>query len=173
MKEIELERTFLVKKIPDNLENCKSKEIADIYIPKSSIHPNLRIRKNGDKYEITKKLCSEEDTTKYHEHTITLTKEEFEDLSKVDGKKVRKIRYYYPYKDNIAEVGVFKDLLEGLVLVDFEFKNIEERDLFQIPDFCLAEVSHEEFLAGGMLAGKSYKDIEADLERYKYQKLIF
>jgi len=52
---IELERIYLAKFIPGNLKNCKSKEILDIYIPKSSAHPKIRIRKNRDKYEMTKK----------------------------------------------------------------------------------------------------------------------
>ena len=52
---IELEKTYLAKNIPENLQNCKFKEIVDIYIPKYSEHPKLRIRKNGNRYEVTKK----------------------------------------------------------------------------------------------------------------------
>ena len=51
---IELEKTYLVKKLPEGLKNCEFKEIIDVYIPASSEHPTLRIRKNGDTYEITK-----------------------------------------------------------------------------------------------------------------------
>jgi len=53
---IELERTFLAKQVPEGLKACKSKEIIDIYIPKViEAHAPIRIRKNGDSYEITKK----------------------------------------------------------------------------------------------------------------------
>jgi len=52
---IEFERIFLAKKLPDNLQNCRSKEIIYIYVPHDSEHPKLCIRKKGDKYEITKK----------------------------------------------------------------------------------------------------------------------
>ena len=46
---IELEKTYLAKEIPQGLKDCNSKEIIDIYIPKSNAHPKIRIRKNGDK----------------------------------------------------------------------------------------------------------------------------
>lgn len=52
---IELERTYLAKYIPDGLKECKSKEIIDLYIPRANVHPKVRVRKNGDIYEMTKK----------------------------------------------------------------------------------------------------------------------
>jgi len=54
----EIEKTYLVKYLPEGLVTCKHKEIYDIYLPKDSSHPALRIRKNGDQYEITKKKLS-------------------------------------------------------------------------------------------------------------------
>ena len=42
---IELEKTYLVKKLPEGLKDCKFKEIIDVYIPESSELPTLRIRK--------------------------------------------------------------------------------------------------------------------------------
>lgn len=170
---IEFELTYLAKYLPD-LSNCKSKEIIDLYIPESKRHPDLRIRKNGDKYEMTKKHpINDEDSSIQEENTIILEKEEFEALIKSPGKLVRKIRYYYPYQGKIAEVDVFQDNLKGLVLVDIEFNDEKEKNSFKTPDFCLPEITQEEFIAGGMLAGKSYKDIEADLNRYNYKKISY
>ena len=80
--EIELERTFLLKDIPAGLRKCKSIEIIDIYIPKSVRHPVLRIRKKGDVFEITKKYpLVGKDSSEQGEHSISLTKEEFEGLA--------------------------------------------------------------------------------------------
>lgn len=170
---IELERTYLAKFLPENLEKCESKEIIDIYIPKSAEHPTLRIRKEGDKFEITKKEpVKGKDSSRQLEQTIALTREEFEALSSLEGKRIRKVRYYYDYEGRIEEIDVFQDGLEGLVLVDFEFETTEEKDSFKMPEFCLVDVTQEKFLAGGMLCGKSYKDIEGDLKRYDYSKLF-
>ena len=55
--------------------------------------------------------------------------------------------------------------------VDFEFETEEEKEKFEMPEFCLADVTQENFIAGGMLAGKKYKDIEKELERFEYKKL--
>jgi len=169
---IELEKTFLAKTVPPDLKDCRHKEILDMYIPKSSRHPTVRIRKNGDRFEMTKKEPVEDDASHQEEQTIILTEEEFNELMKLDGKKVRKLRYHYPYNGRMAEVDVFQDDLLGIIVVDFEFDTVEDKDAFQLPDFCSADITHEEFIAGGMICGKTYEDVAADLERYKYVKLF-
>ena len=170
---IELEKTYLAKYIPKDIEHCKSKEIIDIYIPKSKEHPTLRIRKNGDNYEITKKEpVNKGDSSHQEEQTIILRKDEFNELKKLDGKVARKIRYYFEYNGRTAEIDVFQDKLKGLILVDFEFKSKAEKDAFKMPEFCLADVTQEKFIAGGMLCGKSYENIEKELERFKYKKIV-
>ncbi len=172
---IELERTFLAKEIPKGLKACKSKEIKDIYIPKSiEKHAQIRIRKNGDKYEITKKSpIIEGDHSQMLEQTIVLTKDEFLELEKeISGRKVSKMRYYYPVNGRMAEVDVFSEALSGLVLVDFEFGTNKEKESFKMPSFCLAEVTQEDFIAGGILCGKEYADLEKDLSKFNYKKLF-
>lgn len=170
---IELEKTYLVKKLPENLKDCEFKEIIDVYIPKSSEHSKLRLRKNGDKFEMTKKEpVDDKDSSHQKEQTIILTKTEFDALNELEGKRVRKIRYCYNYNNQIAEVDMFQDLLKGLVVVDFEFEIMEEKDNFKMPDFCLADVTQELFIAGGVICGKCYKDIEDDLDRFNYKKLF-
>ena len=171
---LEYERTFLAKQIPEGLKACKSKELIDIYIPKViEIHAPIRIRKNGEKYEITKKTTVVEgDHSVKNEQTIDLLKHEFDKLEKeISGRRVRKMRYLYPVNGKTAEVDVFMEALTGLILIDFEFATIEEKDAFKMPFFCLADVTQEEFVAGGMLCGKRYADLEKDLARYSYQKL--
>jgi CYTH domain-containing protein len=169
---IELERTFLAKHVPPDITNYPSKEVIDIYIPKTAHHPVLRIRKNGDKYEITKKYpVKEGDSSEQHEFTIPLTPEEFAQLSSLDGKKVHKIRYFYPVNNHTAEVDVFQGALKGLVIIDFEFSTAEEKEAFTPPDFCGPDITQETFVAGGMVCGKSYEDIEGELKRFDYYRL--
>ena len=136
------------------------------------MHPTLRIRKNGDYYEITKKEPIDDDPSHQKEETTTLTAEEFEELSgKLEGKRLRKIRYFYPFQGHTAEIDVFQDELNGLILVDFEFNSLEEKNSFSMPDFCLVDVTSEEFIAGGMLCGKNYEDIEEELKKFDYEKI--
>lgn len=171
---IELEKTYLAKKLPEDLKNCKFKEIIDVYIPKSSEHPKLRLRKNGNKFELTKKEpVNDGDASRQKEQTIILTETEFNALNQqLEGKRVHKIRYFFDYKSRTAEFDVFQDDLMGLVVVDFEFATLEEKDNFQIPDFCLVDITQEVFIAGGMICGKSYEDIESNLSKFQYSKLF-
>lgn len=168
----ELERTFLARELPPTLQECECKEMLDIYLPQGAQHPHLRIRKRGDIYEMTKKQPIEiGDSSRQLETTIPLSKEEFDDLAVIKGRRVQKTRYYYPYEGRRLEIDVFSGNLAGLVLIDVEFASIEEKDAFVIPDFCLADVTQEEFVAGGMLCGKLYQDIEGMLNQFGYIKL--
>lgn len=172
-KKIELEKTYLAKYVPDDVWGCASREIIDVYFPKTVEHPILRLRRKGNKYELTKKQPVEnDDSSRQYEHTIELSKEEFEALAKADGKRVVKRRYYYIYNGRTLEIDVFFEELAGLVVVDAEFETVEEMAGFAMPDFCLADVTQDALIAGGMLAGKSYTDIEKDLSIYEYEKII-
>ncbi len=169
-----MEKTFLLKFMPEEVGGCRSAEIIDIYIPGNVEHPILRIRKSGEKYEITKKEpLKGNDSSEQGEITIPLSEKEFKELSLLKGKRFRKIRYYYPFKEVVAEIDVYKDDLEGLVIVDFEFKENKDKDNFKMPDFCLADITQDKFCAGGILAGKKYDDIEPSLKKYGYKKIKF
>ncbi len=172
MKEIELERTYLAKFLPEDLKDKEYIVVSDAFFPEETVHPRLRLRKRGDKYEITKKTPVDgTDSSKQIENTIPLTEDEYLDLVKAGGKKFCKRRYLYPYQGRNAEIDVYQDDLLGLVVVDFEFDNETDKDNFEMPDFCLADVTQEEFLAGGMLCGKKYADLEPGLSKYNYQAL--
>ncbi len=171
-QEIELELTFLAKEIPAEIKDTNPIQVKDIYIPDIPEHSHLRLRKKGNKYEITKKHpAAEDDVSIQIENTIPLTEDEYNVLSTVSNKSVTKNRYSVPYSNAKMEVDVFTEKLSGLVLIDFEFKTVEEKNNFVVPDFALVEVTPEEFVAGGMLAGKSYEDIEDELKRFDYKKL--
>lgn len=170
---LELERTFLVKFLPADLQSNPSKEIVDCYIPESDPHPGLRLRKLGEKYELTKKRpVTAGDSSTQIEETIMLNESEFKAIKSLPAKQSRKIRYYVQHKNGKAEIDVFQDNLAGLVLADFEFTSQEEKAGFKMPDFCLVEVTQEDFLAGGRLAGRSYPDIESKLLKFGYKKIL-
>lgn len=169
---IEREKTFLAKYIPDGLGDAKKKELVDIYLPPDARHPHLRIRKNGDSYEITKKVQIESgDASRQKEYTVPLTKEEYDVLSTIHGRRIEKFRYYYSHDGKLIEFDVFLGDLDGLVLVDVEFETDKEKDSFIMPDFCLVDITQEEFIAGGMLCGKTYDDLESKLSTFGYKKL--
>lgn len=168
----ELERTYLAKELPENLFLFPAEKIVDVYLPLTSVHPVLRIRKRDDIYEVTKKRpISEGDASRQIEKTISLDKDEYKELITLQGKHIIKTRYYYKQNGVDFEIDVFQESLTGLVLVDVEFSSVEGRNNFVKPPFCLVDVTQENFIAGGMLCGKTYADIEDDLNRLGYRKL--
>ena len=169
----EFELTYLAKEIPANLGKFPSKEMLDIYLPTDTNHPNLRIRKCGEKLEITKKQpVREDDASHQNEQTIVLNEKEYEELNVIKGRRVRKTRFDYEEGETRFEIDIFRDELAGLVLVEVEFDSQKSKESFSMPQFCLADVTQEKFIAGGMLSGKSYVDIQDDLDKFEYKKLL-
>lgn len=172
MQSIELERTFLARYLPEDLKKHPYKKLIDIYFPASIDHPTLRIRQKADSYEMVKKFQPDPKNASYHiEQQIILSKEEFIVLSEAPGKRLVKTRYDYMYHDVKLEIDIFEEKLSGLVLVDAEFDDPIKMNAFIMPAFCLIEVTQEQFLAGGMLCGKRYEDIEKDLAQLQYKSL--
>jgi len=145
----------------------------DTYFPEDqSIHAHLRVRAKDNRYEITKKVSVVKgDASAHVESTIPLDTDEFSALSAASSRKVRKDRFKTMIDGHQAEVDIFRGLLTGLVLIDFEFESYEDKASFEPPASCLVDVTQEEFLAGGVLSGRTYKDIEPELTRLGYQKL--
>jgi CYTH domain-containing protein len=169
---IELELTYLAKVLPTNLKDCQSKKIIDLYVDNGTDHFDLRIRRNGDKFELTRKTPVDDgDASKQTETTIDLNQTEFESFSNTKSKRIEKTRYYFKHEGHTAEFDVFEDELDGLVLVDFEFETEAEKDSFKIPEFCLEDITQETFIAGGVLAGKTYNDIKEKLDKFNYKSL--
>lgn len=170
----ELERTFLVKSIPKKVLKSKSCEIVDKYFPANLKHPKIRLRKIGKKMELTKKEpVKKGDASTQLEQTIILTEREYKELFKIKGKELFKTRYYCKIDSVNIEMDVYQKKLKGLVTVDVEFKTKKEKHMFKPLDFFGIEITQVEVGAAGILAGKSYKDIEKSLNKYNYNKILF
>ncbi|MCI7322997.1 MAG: CYTH domain-containing protein [Lachnospiraceae bacterium] len=128
---MEIERKFLVNKLPDNLEKYESKKIAQGYLCTA---PVVRIRRSNEDYYLTYKgkgLMVRE------EYNLPLTKEAYQHLlPKIDGRLIEKTRYLISLTDRLtAELDVFEGELAPLTLVEVEFENVEEAGAFQPPEW--------------------------------------
>ena len=128
---MEIERKYLVKSLPENLETYEQKRIAQGYL---STNPVLRIRRSNDEYFLTYKgpgLMARE------EHEFPLTAETFEHmLPKIDGILIDKIRYLIPLDEtHTAELDIFQGVLAPLRLVEVEFASVEDANSFVAPDW--------------------------------------
>lgn len=126
---MEIERKFLVKYLPENMEKFEQKRISQGYI---CTNPVVRIRRSNDDYFLTYKskgLMARE------EYEMPLTAEAFEHmLPKIDGILIDKIRYMVPLDEKrVAELDIFQGTLAPLRLVEMEFESIEEANAFVPP----------------------------------------
>lgn len=130
-KNMEIERKFLVKSLPENLEDYEKKHISQGYL---CTNPVVRIRRSNEEYFLTYKgkgLMARE------EHEFPLSAEAFEHmLPKIDGILIDKIRYLIPLDEkHTAELDIFQGTLAPLRLVEVEFASIEDAENFVAPDW--------------------------------------
>lgn len=128
---MEIERKYLVKYTPENLEQYEQKRISQGYI---CTNPVVRIRRSNEEYFLTYKsrgLMARE------EYDMPLTAEAFEHmLPKIDGILIDKIRYMIPLDEaHTAELDIFQGVLTPLRLVEVEFESIEAANAFIPPDW--------------------------------------
>lgn len=140
---MEIEKKFLVDRIPDNLEAFDKWEIEQAYL---CAKPTIRVRKKNDEYILTYKMKQKdapENVRVNEEVELPLTKEAYEILaSKREGKIVKKVRYLIPLDtSHTIELDVFKDFLEGLVVAEVEFASVDEAEGFVAPEWFGDDVS--------------------------------
>jgi len=136
---VEIERKFLVKELPDNLQSYENQEIIQGYI---SIDPTIRLRKSNDEYFLTIKSKGH---LKREEMEFPLTKEQFENLwPKVDSATIYKTRYNIPLENNlVAELDVYHKNLNGLLTVEVEFESEKASEKFVPPEWFGKDVTHD------------------------------
>lgn len=159
MQELEIEKRFLVpEKEFEYFKTCIVPEskvaMKDVYIPNGEAHKDLRLRRKGDKYMITRKRpVKDGDLTVMLETTIDLSKYEFDALSDRITSNVEKERYKVDVSEWRGELDVFMGRHAGLIVIEFEFQN--ETDLADFEKnmkLGLVDITNIEWLAGGRLA---------------------
>lgn len=138
----EIERKFLVKELPADLENYSHSAIIQGYLIVTDNDIEVRIRKKGDKYFETVKAGS---GLVRKESEKEITKETFWDhWPLTEGKRVQKIRYEILYNGKLIELDIYSGGLEGLAVAEVEFESEEDSVSFEPPSWFGEEVTHDE-----------------------------
>ncbi len=136
---MEIERKFIPTSLPDNLESFEHHHIQQAYL---NTAPVVRIRKQDDKYILTYKgggMMARE------EYNLPLNEKSYYHLlAKSDGNVITKTRYNIPIHDNlIAELDIFEDKFDGMLLVEVEFDSVEAAEGFVKPDWFGQDVTYD------------------------------
>ena len=135
---MEIERKFLVKSLPADLEQYPCRRIQQAYL---SADPVVRVRRSDDAYWLTCKgrgLLSREETE------MPLTAEAYERLlAKAEGRLITKDRWLLPWGTYTIELDVFQPPLAPLMVAEVEFPTEEEALAFRPPDWFGEEVTYD------------------------------
>ena len=126
----EIERKFLVKELPANLEEYEFHELEQGYL---NTAPVVRVRKEDNSYYLTYKGKG---FIEREEYNLPLTEEAYLHLvEKADGKIISKRRYLIPFGNYTIELDVFHEPFKPLIIAEVEFPSLEEANAFLPPEW--------------------------------------
>ena len=158
---MEIERKYLVRDLPDDLDNYPHLEIEQAYLCTS---PTLRIRRMGDHFVLTVKEHLRMGSSAIHnrEEEFDLPEATYQRLlAKCDSGQVAKTRYRIDlrrqtgdgsYVGLVAELDIFHGRHRGLMLVEVEFPNTAVADAFVPPAWFGLDVSSDPHYRNSYLA---------------------
>ena len=136
---VEIERKFLINRIPSNLHLYRKTDIAQGYLAVDDDGTEIRLRKKGNEYFQTIKNGKGKIRNEFE---VEISAEQFYGLWDVtSGKRLTKTRYEIPYNGAVIELDVYHGPLEGLMTAEIEFSNELMSNNFVIPEWFGKEVT--------------------------------
>ena len=168
IKEIEIEKKYKVKKLPDNLEKFEHLTIEQSYLNKGGAPIRLRkfITESGVKYIFSKKIPKDQNLLEKTEYNIELSEELYKEFLKAkEGRTIIKTRYKIPLENGAKmDLDIFHDFFEGLCIAEIEYTSVEQANTFKIPEWLEGVEGIEDFekLTNSYMATKAI-----DINEYK------
>ena len=146
----EIERKFLVRKLPEQLASFPHADIDQGYLAIASGGVQVRLRKAGEKHSLAYKRGR---GNAREEREIELTAEQFAVLwPGTEGKRLTKTRYDVPLGTHTVEIDVYTGRHKGLIVAEVEFEDEQSARTFQVPDWLGRDVSHDRRYSNQLLA---------------------
>ena len=137
----EIERKFLVKKIPASLEVLPHQDMVQGYISVTDDGTEVRLRRLGNRYYQTVKRGN---GLERDEREIELSLEQFAMLWPLTQKRrLEKTRYEIAHLHHTIQLDVYRGPLAGLVVAEVEFQSRESSLAFVRPDWFAREITED------------------------------
>ena len=160
---MEIERKFLILRLPEHLDDYPKQRIEQAYL---SVDPVVRIRRLDDAYILT---CKGEGLLTREEREMPLSAAAYRRLlPKAEGTVIEKDRYRIPCGPYTIELDVFGGALAPLVLAEVEFPTEGEAAAFQPPDWFGTEVTYDPAYTNARLSGRKEEPVRPG--RYRHFK---
>lgn len=156
---MEIERKFLLNKLPDNLETYEKIDLEQAYI---STEPVIRVRKKvsakSEKYILTVKSTG---LMSRQEFELDMEEKAYNNLiHKADGNIISKSRYLIPLEKELTlELDIFHGIFDGLVMGEIEFTDEETAKKYTPPEFISEEVTFDTRFHNSTMSSMSKEDI--------------
>ena len=136
---LEIERKFLIARLPRTLGRYPHKEISQGYLAVGRDRSHVRLRRAGRACSLTFKGASARER---EEREIQLTPAQFSILwPATAGSRLTKTRYCVPWKKLVIEIDIYHGSNEGLIVAEVEFPDRATRDSFRAPAWLGEEVT--------------------------------
>jgi CYTH domain-containing protein len=136
----EIERKFLIRKLPEKLDQFPHQQIEQGYLVATRDGRQVRLRRRGDSCTLTFKTA---DGAVREEREIELGPEQFDKLwPATAGKRLTKTRHEVPWNNFLVEIDLYHGMNQGIVVAEVEFKNERECAEFLPPDWFGEEVTN-------------------------------
>jgi CYTH domain-containing protein len=146
----EIERKFLVKRLPDNLKRSRRLIIQQGYLATESAGRQVRLRKTGRTASLTFKVGR---GAHREEREIKLSPKQFAALwPGTARRRLQKARYEIPWKNLLIELDVYRGRHAGLVVAEVEFPDRVSCRRFKAPSWFGREVTGEKRYSNVRLA---------------------
>ena len=145
----EIERKFLVKELPDNLDAYPYHKLEQGYL---NVDPVVRVRREDEIYYLTYKGKG---FIEKEEYNLSLNEDAYRHLAaKADGNMISKKRYLIPFKPYTIELDVFDAPFAPLIIAEVEFPTLEEAKAFTPPDWFGEDVTGDYHYSNSYLSQK-------------------
>lgn len=148
----EIERKFLIKRLPDDLKRSRSLIIEQGYLATEPAGRQVRLRKTGRSVSLAFKVRR---GTHREEREIKLSPKQFAALwPGTAGRRLRKVRYEIPWKNVLIEIDIYRGRHAGLIVAEVEFSDRASARRFKAPCWLGREVTGEKRYSNVRLALK-------------------
>lgn len=146
----EIERKFLIKRLPLEILRSRHFRIAQGYLANETGGRHVRLRKKGATPTLTFKVGR---GSLREEREIQLSAKQFAILwPATRGRRLRKVRYEVPWRHLIIEIDVYHGSNSGLVVAEVEFPSQASCRKFKPPPWFGREVTGEKRYSNVRLA---------------------
>lgn len=146
----EIERKFLIKRLPLEILRSRHYKIAQGYLSNEAGGRHVRLRKKARTTFLTFKVGR---GAAREEREIRISPKQFATLwPATRGRRLRKVRYEVPWKNLTIEIDVYHGRNEGLVVAEVEFPSLSSCRKFKRPAWFGREITGQKRYSNVMLA---------------------